>query len=176
MQVRSRFLTALGSGLLVGCICFWCCRPGHGPLDAGTLTASNNLIIEGLPAISLSLVQQASPYLDSRYGRLLSWDPKRREILISTRFAQSSQIHRVAMPGGARTQLTFYGDPVRTAIWQPKQGKYFLFAKDSGGGEFYQFYRMDEPSGEVTLLTDGESRNTGPVFAHDGSRVAYSFN
>ena len=174
MQVRRRFLTPVGSALLFGCICFSVLQARAQAPDAGTLTAGNNLIIEGLPAISLSLVQQASPYLDSRYGRLLSWDPKRREILISTRFAQTPQIHRVAMPGGARTQLTFYGDPVRTAIWQPKQGKYFLFAKDTGGGEFYQFYRMDEPSGEVTLLTDGKSRNTGPVFAHDGSRVAYS--
>jgi dipeptidyl aminopeptidase/acylaminoacyl peptidase len=141
--------------------------------DAATLTPGNNLIIEGLPAVPLSLVEAASPYLDSRNATLLSWDPKRRQILVSTRFAQTPQIHRVAMPEGARTQLTFYGEPVRSAAWQPKEGKYYIFAKDTGGGEFYQLYRMDEPSGEVTLLTDGKSRNTDPVFAHDGSLLAY---
>jgi dipeptidyl aminopeptidase/acylaminoacyl peptidase len=140
--------------------------------DAPTLTPGNNLIIEDLPPVPLSLVQQASPYLESRSATFQSWDPLHREMLISTRFAQSPQIHRVAMPGGSRSQLTFFADPVRTAIWQPKQGKYFLFAKDSGGGEFYQFYRDDQPSGAVTLVTDGKSRNTGPVFSRDGSLLA----
>ncbi len=145
---------------------------GQAP-DSSVLTPGNNLIIESLPPVPLSLVQQASPYLENRSASFLSWDPSERQMLITTRFAQSAQIHRVAMPGGARSQLTFYADPVRTAIWQPKQGKYFVFAKDTGGGEFYQLYRYNEPGGEVTLLTDGKSRNTGPDFSRDGSLLAY---
>ncbi len=173
MRVRGRFLFPVCSALLVVLTSLSGFQAKAQAPDAATLTPGNNLVIEGLPAVPLSLVDSASPYLDSRSATLQSWDPKRREILISTRFAQTPQIHRVAMPEGARTQLTFYGEPVHTATWQPKEGKYYLFAKDTGGGEFYQLYRMDEPSGVVTLLTDGKSRNTDPVFAHDGSRVAY---
>ncbi len=173
MHVRVRFLLPLSLALLTGVAPISSFRAEAQAPDSAALTPGNNLIIEGLPPVPLNLVQQASPYLDNRAGRLVAWDPKERAILISTRFAQSAQIHRVAMPGGARTQLTFFNDPVRTATWQPKEGRYFLFAKDTGGGEFYQLYRMDEPSGEVTLLTDGKSRNTDPVFAHDGSLVAY---
>lgn len=141
-----------------------------------TLTAGSNLIIEDVPAIPLALVEEASPYLDSRSAVLESWNPRSREILIRTRFAQTGQIHRVAMPGGERYQLTFFSEPARGATWQPMQGKYFVFSKDIGGAERYQLYRHDPESGDNTLLTDGKSRNTGAIFAHDGSRLAYGSN
>src|SRR5262249_32670806 len=47
------------------------------------------------------------------------------------------------------------------------------FSKDVGGGEFYQIYRYDNASGDITLLTDGKSRNTGPVFNYQGDKIVY---
>jgi len=35
------------------------------------------------------------------------WNPLRREMLISTRFGDTPQLHLVKSPGGARQQLTF---------------------------------------------------------------------
>jgi len=40
--------------------------------------------------------------------------------------------------------------------------------KDVGGGEWFQFYRFDPASGDVTLLTDGQSRNLGDVWSNRG--------
>ena len=40
------------------------------------------------------------------------WHPTQREMLITTRFADTAQVHHVKMPGGARTQLTFFNEPV----------------------------------------------------------------
>ena len=96
-------------------------------------------------------------------------------MLVTTRFADTFQIHQVKMPAGARTQLTFYVDDVRSALYPPKGGDSFVFSKDIGGGEFYQLYRYDEvPTGAVTLLTDGKSRNIGEVWSNDGLKIAYS--
>src|SRR4051794_13140386 len=103
-----------------------------------------------------------------------SWNPTRHEILITTRFADTNQIHAVKMPGGARTQLTFSNERSGGGRFQPKKGKYFVFNRDIGGGEWFQLYRYDVPSGDETLLTDGKSRNTGMVFDHTGDRIAYS--
>jgi Tol biopolymer transport system component len=94
-------------------------------------------------------------------------------MLISKRFADVPEIHLVKMPGGDRNQLTFYSDPVTTAQFNPKRASFFVFSKDVGGGEFYQFYRYDIDSGDATLLTDGKSRNIGMVWAHSGDRIAY---
>src|SRR5437868_4438003 len=94
-------------------------------------------------------------------------------MLISTRFADTAQIHLVKMPGGARTQLTFYPDSVSGAQYSPASGNSFVFSKDIGGNEFFQVYRFNNESGDVTLLTDGKSRNVAAVWSYDGQKLAY---
>jgi dipeptidyl aminopeptidase/acylaminoacyl peptidase len=78
------------------------------------------------------------------------------------------------MPGGARRQLTFFADPVAGGAFQPKRGDFIVFSQDTGGGEFYQLYRYDLADGRVTLLTDGKSRNSGPLWAKSGEWFAYT--
>ena len=95
-------------------------------------------------------------------------------MLIGTRFADTVQVHEVKMPGGARTQLTFFPDRVSGAVYHPHAGDYFVFSKDIGGGEWYQLYRYDVASGETTLLTDGKSRNLGAHWSNRGDRLAYA--
>ena len=89
-------------------------------------------------------------------------------MLVSTRFGQSSQVHRVKMPGGARYQLTFFPDSVSGGSYEPSKGEYFVFGKGSGGNERFQLYRYDFATGDVTLLTDGKSRNARGVWANAG--------
>jgi dipeptidyl aminopeptidase/acylaminoacyl peptidase len=95
-------------------------------------------------------------------------------MLITTRFSDTAQVHRVSFPGGARTQLTFFHDGVNEALYQPTRGDYFLFPRDIGGNEFYQIYRFDLADGAVTLLTDGKSRNGGVCWSNSGERIAYT--
>ena len=78
------------------------------------------------------------------------------------------------MPGGARTQLTFFADRVADASYHPHSGDYFLFRKDVGGGEWFQIFRFDVATGDVTMLTDGKSRNTEFVWSNKGDRIAYA--
>ena len=134
---------------------------------------NQNLVVEGIPAISSSLVASVERYSNFRWASLQDWNPLRREILITTRFADSNQLHMVKMPAGARTQLTFFSDPVSEARYQPTRGNFLVFSKDVGGGEFFQFYRFDLDTGDIHLLTDGKSRNTGKVWSNAGDRIAY---
>lgn len=138
-----------------------------------TFPPNENLVVDGVPAVPASLVESAQRYSNFRAAGLASWNPVRREMLISTRFADSSQIHLLKMPGGARTQLTFFPEPAGGAQFNPQDGKSFIFSKDVGGGEFYQFYRYDLATGDITLLTDGKSRNMGAVWDHAGKWVVY---
>ena len=133
-----------------------------------------NLVADGMPAIAPELRADAGRYLEFRAAGFNSWHPARRELLITTRFADTPQLHEVRMPGGARRQLTFTPEPVGGAVWQPKLGRYIVFMQDKGGGEFFQLFRLDPDSGRITLLTDGKSRNGGPRFTRSGSRIAYT--
>jgi Tol biopolymer transport system component len=138
-----------------------------------TLPVPANLTAEGVPLIPASLMEAIAPYTEFRTASLVDWHPVRREILILTRFGQAPQIHRVTHPGGARTQLTFYADRVQGGRYRPDGGS-FLLSKDIGGGEFYQIYNYDTGAGRATLLTDGKSRNTSPIWSRDGAHLAYA--
>jgi dipeptidyl aminopeptidase/acylaminoacyl peptidase len=112
--------------------------------------------------------------LEFRTATLQDWHPKHRHLLITTRFADTAQLHLVKQPGGARHQLTFLPEPVAGGWFQPQTGAFIVLMQDSGGSEFYQFYRLELDSGRITLLTDGRSRNTGPRWSRSGRWLAYS--
>jgi dipeptidyl aminopeptidase/acylaminoacyl peptidase len=133
-----------------------------------------NLVVEGMPAHPAELQADAGRYLEFRAASFNSWHPTKRELLVSTRFGDQAQLHEVKMPGGARRQLTFTPEPVGGGGWQPKQGRYIVFAQDSGGGEFFQYYRLDPDTGRITLLTDGKSRNGSGRFSKSGNQFAYT--
>lgn len=136
--------------------------------------APENLVVEGVPPITSALRQDVGRYLEFRTATFNSWHPVRREILISTRFADSLQLHLVKTPGGARRQLTFFVDPVAGGSFQPTTGDFIIFSQDSGGGEFYQLYRYDLVDGKTTLLTDGKSRNSAARWSRSGRQIAYT--
>jgi dipeptidyl aminopeptidase/acylaminoacyl peptidase len=141
--------------------------------QSDVVVPNENLVAEGIPKIPAALAESVGRYSEFRSAGFASWHPAKREMLIVTRFADTAQVHHVKFPGGARTQLTFFPDRVAAAAYEPVHGDSFLFTKDVGGGEFFQLYRFDLALGDITLLTDGKSRNTSPRWSYQGDRVAY---
>ncbi|HEV3470572.1 MAG TPA: prolyl oligopeptidase family serine peptidase [Pyrinomonadaceae bacterium] len=141
---------------------------------AAVIVPGDNLVVEGVPAVPASLAEEVRRYTEFRAAALAGWHPVRREMLIGTRFGDTNQIHHVRFPGGARTQLTFFPERAGGGSYRPKTGDYFVFNRDVGGNEFFQYYRYDLANGDVTLLTDGKSRNTASVWSNGGEWLAYS--
>src|SRR5205809_2255871 len=141
--------------------------------QSGVVAPTDNLVTDGLPPVPAAIAEAARPYSEFRAAALWDRHTTRREVSIGTRFGDAPQVHRVRSPGGDRTQLTFFPDPVSGASYQPTDGRYIVFSKDVGGAEFFQKYRYDVATGEVTLLTDGKSRNVGGAWSHAGDRYAY---
>jgi len=130
------------------------------------------LIADGMPDIPAEIAAATRPYMENRGANFLGWNPVDKSMLIATRFGNTSQVHRVAMPMGARKQVTFEEEPVGTAAWSPKTGDLMLVQKDIGGNEFYQIYAMKD--GRLDLLTDGKSRNGLNAWSKDGSLVGFT--
>src|SRR3989449_11762576 len=137
-------------------------RPGRA--HPGGVAPTDTHGTGGRPPVPASIAEAARPYSEFRAAGFWDWHPTRREMIIGTRFGDAPQLHRVRSPGGDRTQLTFFPDPVSGASYQPIDGRYVVFTKDVGGGEFFQKYRYDMATGEITLLTDGKSRNVGAAW------------
>lgn len=138
-----------------------------------TISPADNLVADGIAKIPASLVETAGRYGSFRSAGFVDWNPAKREMLIATRFAETPQLHLVTQPGGARQQLTFFADSVTNGRFHPKGGDYVVFMKDIGGGEWFQFYRYDMKTGDVTLLTDGKARNLMGPWSSGGDRLAY---
>lgn len=148
--------------------------PAHEP---EAIKPPESLVVDGVSSIPADLVATLRPYTEYRGAAFLSFHPERREMLIGTRFADTVQIHRVVAAGGARTQLTFFPDRISNAAYPRAplgEHPFFVFAKDTGGSEFWQLYRFDLENSAVTLLTDGRSRNTMGAFSRHGHRLAYT--
>lgn len=142
---------------------------------ADTINPTSNLVVEGVPAIPATIAVDVKRYTESRSAGFGGWHPQRLEMLVSTRFGNTAQIHQVAAPLGMRRQMTFFDEPVGSGGFDPLEGNYFLFSRDSGGNEFSQLYRYDFADGRVTPLTDGgRSQNGFGVWSPDYRLRLYS--
>lgn len=140
----------------------------------GIIPVADNLVTDGIPTLPSSYMTEVKNYTESRSASFAAWHPLRKEMMISTRFANSNQLHYIKMPGGDRKQITFFDEPINGASFEPTKGEYFLFLKDIGGNEFSQIYRYDIAAKKTTLLSDGlRSQNGGLHWSHKGDRIAY---
>ncbi len=130
------------------------------------------LIADGMPEVPAELAAETRPYMEFRTAGFVGWHPTERRMMIATRFANTAQLHLVAQPMGMRKQVSFEAEPVGNGSWAPKTGDVFVTQKDIGGNEFFQIHTLKD--GKLTMLTDGQSRNSLSAWSDDGELIAYS--
>jgi dipeptidyl aminopeptidase/acylaminoacyl peptidase len=136
---------------------------------------NENLTTENIAEIPKELAVQVKKYSEARGASLAEIHPTKNEIIISTRFGSTAQLHRITQPMGARTQITFFDEPIGGASYEPLKGEYLVYSKDNGGNEFGQLYKLDLKTLQSTLLTDGgRSQNGGATWRKDGKGFYYS--
>ena len=139
---------------------------------AQTAPKPEAITADGIPAVPTELVEKTRPYLEFRSGAFQGWNAADRSALIVTRFGNVPQVHRVATPMGARTQLSFEADTIAGVSAARGRGDVTVVQKDVGGNEYWQLYTLT--NGRLSLLTDGKSRNQMNAWSQDGRWLAYS--
>jgi dipeptidyl aminopeptidase/acylaminoacyl peptidase len=132
-----------------------------------------NLVMENIPEIPAALKERLNQYENIRSASVLGWLPGEQGLVVSTRFAEASQLHTVKGPLQYRKQITFFDEPVGAADISPVT-PHILFLKDKGGNEYSQIYLLDLESGRSKMLTDGESRNESALWDHQGRMMAFA--
>ena len=144
-----------------------------GNTHASERTENNgNLILKNIPDIPNGIKSDLSKYQNVRSAPFRGFTRSGDEIYITTRFGNVSQLHKVKENGGARRQITFFDEPIGSSARQPS-GNSIAFTMDAGGTENNQIYLLNPEDGSTALLTDGKSRNGGPLWERSGSRFAY---
>ncbi len=133
-----------------------------------------NLVMENIPEIPQQLKDRIFQYQNTRSASFQDWLHNDAGILISTRFGETAQFHKVKKPGAYREQITFFNEPVSGATLCPDKNKnIFLFTKDVGGGEFYQIFSFDLDNASYKMLTDGKSSNGGVNWNNKGDKFSF---
>ena len=133
---------------------------------------NGNLILKNIPSIPQTIVQDLTQYQNVRSAPFRGFNREGDEIFITTRFGNVSQLHRVRKEGGAREQITFFDEPIGSISRKPG-GQSIAFTMDAGGTENNQIFLLDTENGSSVMLTDGASRNGGPLWEKNGSRIAF---
>ena len=128
--------------------------------------------LENVPEIPEDVGAAVQRYQNYREARFQDWLAD-GTMLITTRFGTTSQVHHVAGPRHARTQLTFHEEPVAEAQAIPG-GERFLYRRDTGGDEWFQLYVGDVAGAEAIQLTEPGTRNQSAVVSKDGRLVVWS--
>jgi dipeptidyl aminopeptidase/acylaminoacyl peptidase len=135
-----------------------------------------NLVLQGVPPIPQSLVERVQRYNDFRGHGLVDWHPLQRHMLVAHRKAGDTlvQLHLLRGPMQPPEQLTHDSEPVTSGSFEPREGRYVVFTRSSGGNEAAQLYRLDLDTRKVSLLTDPDFRHGAPVWLNDGRRLLVS--
>jgi dipeptidyl aminopeptidase/acylaminoacyl peptidase len=131
------------------------------------------LRVENVPETPPDVAERLRQYVNTRSAGFADWLPD-GSILIFTRFADTVQLHRVAEPMGARTQLTFYDERITHASVKPGTNE-ILFTRDVGGNERFAGYMLDPATGRARQVTEPDTRNENFIFSDDGERIAWSY-
>ena len=129
--------------------------------------------LTAVPPIPAELERAVSHYQNVRSAGVVGWIED--ELLIQTRFGDTSQLHRVHAPLGMREQLTFAKEPIGGALLpRVEDADQLIYLKDAGGSESYQLFHMNLETRDTQLLSDGKSRYTGVSYNNAGTQIAYS--
>jgi dipeptidyl aminopeptidase/acylaminoacyl peptidase len=125
-----------------------------------------NLKAEGIPPIPAALAAKVAPYTEFKPTTTVSWHPERRELIVARRAGNVTQLHRVTAPGTEPQQLTAFSEPVRFGAYLAKKPGVLVFARDTGGNEQRQIYRLDSANATPELLTDPRRKHDAAAFTH----------
>jgi len=144
--------------------------PLHAEVAERTLN-NGQLVLQDVPEIPDALANRLEQYQNVRSAFFADWTEDGDGIYVKTRFADTYQLHRVRMPGGARTQLTWFEEPIGE-VQRQERGRKVAFTMDQGGSEDSQIFLL-HADGESRMLTDGDSRNRILMWNDQGTRLAF---
>jgi len=150
--------------------------PTPAPTADALLAPPPALLLQGLPPVPQRLADSVARYTDFAGHGLYDWHPTRRELLVGHRPAGGhvTQLYRLSGPQATPEALTSGNEPVASASYEPRQGRYVLLGRASGGNEVYQLYRLDPATLSQTLLTDPDQRHEFNAWLKRDSQLLFT--
>jgi len=126
LNLARLWLAATAAALLASCTA----APSAPPAEAA-IAPNPALHAEGLPPVPQRLLAPIQRWTTVSGHDFVDWHPAGREMLVSHRrpYASTTQMFRVRSPLAEPEPLTDGADPVSQATWEPREGRYIVFAR-----------------------------------------------
>jgi dipeptidyl aminopeptidase/acylaminoacyl peptidase len=133
-----------------------------------------SLLLDDVPPIAPATARRIEEYLSAREAAVVGWSPQ-GQLLVATRFGDTTQLHLVERAGGARRQLTFEREAIGDGAFcpDPARSSYF-YLEDAAGDERFQLYYRRLGESASKMLTDGKSANSAALWSNSGRAIAFS--
>lgn len=144
-------------------------------LAQDTVAPPAAMVLENVPPVRAALAAQVARYNEFKPTSYAGWHPTRLEMIVSRRHQNTPQLFRVAKPGAPLELLTDYPEPVRGAQYEPKNGRYYVFSRDSGGNEVFRAYRREvgAKGGNALPVTPDNRRVQDTAWAYTSNKLLY---
>jgi dipeptidyl aminopeptidase/acylaminoacyl peptidase len=127
-----------------------------------------------LPAeVAPDLEARADDYGEARAAAFADWLAD-GALLVRTRFGAVEQLHRVVQPLGMREQLSFGRDAVLGASASPTDADRVVLLQARAGERQASLLLRSLSGGPSRRLGDGRLRQSLPLWAGDGQRIAFA--
>jgi dipeptidyl aminopeptidase/acylaminoacyl peptidase len=135
-------------------------------------TTKDDLTFKNIPVDIVEKVYDKSNVISNRprTHRFSGW--LRDEIVVSTEFGLTKQLHVIKMPLGARKQVTFESQTVSTPVTSP-DGEHILFIKHDNSDNRYQLYLWSRSTNKTQKISNSSARHGYPIWSHDSKSIFY---
>ena len=128
---------------------------------AATAPIPASLLVQNIPPVPQSLVDKMAAYTEFRGHGFADWHPTKAEMLVSHRAAGAStaQLFRLDTALGELKPVTQGPEPAGGGSYEPKEGRYIVFSRASGGNEVTQIFRQGFDGSAAVRLTPPDERH-----------------
>jgi dipeptidyl aminopeptidase/acylaminoacyl peptidase len=139
--------------------------------SADVVAPNAGLKTENMPPVPAELAARVAPYTGFAPTTVVDWHPEKLELIVARRADNLMQLHRVASPGAEPRQITSFAEPVEFGTYLTSESEALVFARDIGGNEQHQLYRLDDHDAVPVLLTDPMRKHEPCGFTHARDRL-----
>ncbi len=154
--------------------------PVAAPLEEKSLPSvlqpNPHLLAQGIPPIEQSLVNQVQRYTRFSGRSFVAWHPTQAQMLITYRPEGENvvHIHQLNAALGRAQVLTSGQDAVRVASYEPRDGRYVVFGRSSGGDEALQLFHLDVATRQATRFTPATEAHAVAGWIQPSSELIYT--
>ncbi len=140
------------------------------------MTPPPALFIQNIPPIPKSLAERMAAYTEFRGHGFSDWHPTQAEMLVGHREAGAStaQLFRLDAAMGTLKPVTVGPEPAGAGSYEPKQGRYIVFSRASGGNEVTQIFRVGLEGGTPVQITHSDERNAMSGWRKPQGEIVYT--